>query len=30
LNMLAQEIGRSFHAYDSIDRIALDSFIARQ
>ncbi len=30
LNMLAQEIGRSFHPYDAIDRIALDSFIARQ
>ncbi len=30
LNMLAQEIGRSFHRYDAIDRIALDSFIARQ
>ena len=30
LDMLAQEIGRSFHPYDRIDRIALDSFIARQ
>lgn len=30
LNMLAQEIGRNFHRYDAIDRIALDSFIARQ
>lgn len=30
LSMLAQEIGRSFHPYDSIDRIALDSFIAGQ
>ena len=30
LNMLAQEIGRSFHPYDASDRIALDSFITRQ
>lgn len=30
LTMLAEEIGRSFHPYDSIDRIALDSYIARQ
>ncbi len=30
LGMLATEIGRSFHAYDMADRIALDSVIASQ